>query len=544
MSEQTAIKAYRDLEQRFHRIMALEHASSLLGKDRETAMPSGSASDRIEQMISLGQAKHDIISHPAIGDLLQEAESGKKFLSHDEQKNLSLMRDSWIHSSLPADVAEEANAAAASGEVMHDLYYKTGEWEKMEKVYTRSFNAERECGNITRERIGAASAYEACMNKYSHGMTVEKIEKEFAGPREKLPAMIQMALEQQGKRKSPAEFSGTFPVNRQMALARGILQAMGFDFNRGRLDFIIGHPSSGGSPNDVRLSARTSQDTFLPMIYATIHEGGHGLYDLGTPQKEVMENGEKRLVYRPVDSALGMDIHESQSLFMELQMGMSDEFIGFLSRTAQSIFSAAPTAAETAQMSMKEKGKAWLDWAKAKVGGNKQELSAENLRSMIQRVEPSFIRVDADEMTYPMHVILRFELERDIMDGKLKVRDLPEAWNQKMESYLGIRPPTHSQGCMQDVHWPAGLVGYFPFYLRGAMIAAQFAAAARKECPEINPNLAKGDFSAPLAWMRKNVHSKGSLLDTGELITAATGEDLTSRHFLEHLEKRYLTPRL
>ena len=540
MSSDKATKAYVELEQRFHQMAALGHAGSILSKDRETAMPRGGAASRIEQQIALGKAVHDIISNPEMEELLCEAETGRESLPPKLRKNLELMRNSWIHeASLPSDLAEAASLASAEGEEMHDAHYKSGDWSKMEAVYKKSFDIARECGQIIMEKIGAASPYEANIDKYSRGMKVERIQKEYAPLRDKLPGMIQQAVELQKSAPAPKPLTGEFSVERQMILNRQILKAMGFDFNRGKIDAIIGHPSSGGAPNDIRLSSRCEKSTFIPSSYAAIHEGGHGLYDLNTP--EDIDETTKRPIYRMVNGSMGMDVHESQSLIMEVQAGMSTEFIvGYLSQQAQKVFNAPPRLEEMPEIGTARWLKECALWIARTSTMNDRGLSSENLLRTIQRVEPSFIRVDADEMTYPMHVMLRFELEQEIMDRRLDVSDLPAAWNEKMKNYLGITPPGNHQGCMQDVHWPAGLIGYFPFYSRGAMIAAQFAAAARHEHPDLDKDLGRGDFSKLLGWLNENVHSKGSLLDTDDLIVQATGETLNPEHFLAHLNKRYL----
>ena len=279
---------------------------------------------------------------------------------------------------------------------------------------------------------------------------------------------------------------------------------MGFDFDRGRMDAIDAHPSCGGSASDVRFTTDCSDETsFLSAVYSTIHEGGHGLYEQDTPLE---------YRYQPVGKTMGMAVHESQSGVMERNAAHTPEFFQFLEKQAREVFNRP----------------------------NDPALSAKNLELLAKQVKPSFIRIEADELTYPAHVILRYKLEKALIEGTLSVDGLPKAWNDGMQSLLGITPPDNAHGCMQDTHWPSGYIGYFPAYALGNMIAAQLFDAACKAHPEIPAELGKGNFKPLKQWLSDNVHSKGSMLTTDELMTAATGEKLNSKYYLDHLSKRYL----
>lgn len=279
------------------------------------------------------------------------------------------------------------------------------------------------------------------------------------------------------------------------------MKALGFDFDHGRLDESH-HPFCGGTYDDVRLTTRYDDGDFTSALMGILHETGHAMYDQGLP---------KEWRGQPVGSDRGMSVHESQSLLIEMQACRSSEFLEY----------AAPLLRKT-------------------FGGSGEAWSVENLTRLYTKVDKGFIRVDADEVTYPAHVILRFNLERAAIAGDLQMADLPGAWNEGLKDILGITPPTDREGCLQDIHWYDGAWGYFPTYTLGAMTAAQLFAKAKSDVPEILPSIAKGDFAPLMGWLRVHVHAKGCSLSTQELITEATGEPLNAQYFKAHLKARYL----
>jgi carboxypeptidase Taq len=279
------------------------------------------------------------------------------------------------------------------------------------------------------------------------------------------------------------------------------MESLGFDFSAGRLD-VSAHPFCGGTPDDVRLTTRYDEADFAPALMGVLHETGHALYERGLPAAWRRQ---------PVGAARGMSIHESQSLIVEMQACRSRSFLAF----------AAPLIREA-------------------FGGEGPAWAPDNLWRLYGAVEPGFIRVDADEVTYPAHVVLRYGLEKAMIAGDLAPADLPGAWNDGMVHLLGLVPPDDRLGCLQDIHWYDGAWGYFPTYTLGALTAAQLFAAAVVAEPGIPAALGRGDFGPLLAWLRVNVHAKGSLLSTDELIVAATGRPLDTEVFKRHLRRRYL----
>ena len=277
--------------------------------------------------------------------------------------------------------------------------------------------------------------------------------------------------------------------------------AMGFDFDYGRLD-VSDHPFCSGVPDDVRITTRYDENDFMTALMGVLHETGHALYDRGLP---VDWHGQ------PVGRARGMGVHESQSLLIEMQACRSRGFLEF----------AAPLMREA-------------------FGGTGPAWEPENLYRAYVRVAPGLIRVDADEVTYPIHVLLRYRLERAMIDGRLEIADLPAAWADGMRKLLGLAVPDDADGCLQDSHWPDGAFGYFPSYTVGALMAAQIFDAARRADSGIEPSIARGDFAPLRAWLTANVYGKGSFLPTDGLLIEATGRNLETAPFRAHLEARYL----
>ena len=294
---------------------------------------------------------------------------------------------------------------------------------------------------------------------------------------------------------------GPFPKPAQRALSLDVMAVLGFDFEAGRLDEST-HPFSGGVPEDTRLTTRYREDDFMQSLMATIHETGHARYEQNLPRDRLGQ---------PVARARSMAIHESQSLSFEMQLGRSAAFIGRI----------APLL--------------------GKHLGPQPAFEAANLQRLLTRVEPGLIRVDADELSYPAHVILRFGIERRLIAGEIEPEDIPALWDEGMASLLGLDTRGNfGDGCMQDVHWSAGLIGYFPCYTLGAMYAAQWFAAIRRGTPDLDARIAAGDLAPVFDWLRDNIWLQASRWTTAELATRASGEALNPIHFRRHLETRYL----
>jgi carboxypeptidase Taq len=294
---------------------------------------------------------------------------------------------------------------------------------------------------------------------------------------------------------------GPFPKAAQRALSLQVMQLLGFDFEGGRLDE-SSHPFSGGVPEDTRLTTRYQEDNFVQSLMGTIHETGHARYEQNLP---------RAWIGQPVALARSMGIHESQSLAFEMQLAMGRGFIGLLAPRLAAQFGAQPA------------------------------FEPEALQRLLTRVEPGLIRVDADELTYPAHVILRYRIERALIEGSAQAEDIPALWDEAMQSLLGVGTRGNfKDGCMQDTHWGQGAFGYFPCYTLGAMYAAQWFAALRRVVPDLDARIAAADFTPLFDWLREHIWSQGSRWETAELAQRASGEALNTAHFRRHLEARYL----
>ena len=348
--------------------------------------------------------------------------------------------------------------------------------------------------------------YDAMIEQYDPGSRSADIARVFTDLKSFLKGFIPQALDAQEQRraKRPLKtFHATFPIDSQKALGQALMTAIGFDFNHGRLD-VSHHPFCGGVPSDVRMTTRYNTHEFLSSLMGILHETGHGLYEQNLP---------KDLSHWPSSKARGMAAHESQSLFQEMQLSRRPEFWEFA-----------------------------LPLARLHLGTEHfGDFDAADMLAHVHHVERGLIRVDADEATYPLHVILRFEIEHDLVTGKLAAKDVPEVWDAKLREYLGLSTIDNPKdGPMQDVHWPSGAFGYFPSYTLGAMMAAQQWAAVERAIPDAGAQIARGDFSGINDWRRTHIWSKASTLSTPALLTAATGEPLSARYFEEHLKRRYL----
>jgi carboxypeptidase Taq len=317
-----------------------------------------------------------------------------------------------------------------------------------------------------------------------------------------LPGFLGQVMERQAALPPTAEPAGPFPIERQRELGVRFMERLGFDFNHGRLDVSL-HPFCGGTPDDVRITTRYDESDFRPALMGVLHETGHALYERGLPANW---RGQ------PVGEARGMTMHESQSLLIEMQVCRSRAFLRF----------AAPLVRDT-------------------LGGDGPAWDEANLWRHYTLVRPGFIRVDADEVTYPAHVILRYRLERAMIAGDLAPADLPGAWNEGMRDLLGLTPPDDRLGCLQDIHWYDGAWGYFPTYTLGAIAAAQIFAAVMAADDRVGPGIGEGDFTPLIAWLKRHIHGKGSLVSTNDLLTEATGRPLDVGAFKDHLTRRYLS---
>lgn len=491
--------AYSDLSAHFGRIAAMSNAMGILQWDNSAMMPKGASGVRSDSMALLAVLRHGMVTDARIGDWLDDAD-GDNGLGDWERANLREIRRIYVvDTAVPADLVEASSKATSACEMAWRQARQDSDFIGLLPRLSEVLRLQREVGRAKGEKLGL-SPYDALLNDYEPGGRSARIDGLFDDLAAFLPGFIDEALSAQSRRPKDALPEGPFPIEAQRSLGLRMMAALGYDFDRGRLD-VSTHPFCGGADNDVRITTRYDEADFASALMGVLHETGHALYEQGRPQAWMGQ---------PVGSARGMSVHESQSLLIEMQACRSREFIGFSAPIMRDAFGGS--------------GPAW---------------DADPLWRLYTRVRPGFIRVDADEVTYPAHVILRYRLEKALIADEMALADLPEAWNDGMQALLGVTPPNARLGCLQDVHWPSGGWGYFPTYTLGAMTAAQIFDAACRAVPDILPAIGRGDFGPLVSWLRANIHGQGSLLETDALLTQATGRPLDPEVFKAHLRRRY-----
>ena len=493
--------AYQSLEARFARLASIEDATAILQWDLQTMMPEGSSEGRSDQLATLKGLAHEILIARETADLLDEAGQDQGALNDWQRANLREMRRLYLHAAaVPGDLVEANSRAVSRAEMVWREARRDSDFARLKPHLAEVLSLQRQVGEAKGEALGL-STYDALLDSHDLGLRQAKIDPVFADIRAGLPELIRAAQAHQAARPAIQPLEGPFSTDLQRRIGEQLMHAVGFDFSRGRLDVSL-HPFCGGSTGDVRITTRYDESNFVRALMGVLHETGHALYEQGRPEEWRRQ---------PVGLARGMTLHESQSLLIEMQASRTVEFVSYLAPLVRDAFGG--------------EGPAW---------------SVENLHRIYTKVEPGFIRVDADEVTYPAHILVRYELEKALIAGSLRIDDLPTAFNDGIRELLGLEVPNDRLGCLQDIHWPGGAWGYFPTYTLGATAAAQLFDAACRAEPDILPSLGRGDFMPLRTWLRANVHANGSLLDTDELLIAATGRPLGAEEYWIHLQRRYL----
>ena len=501
MSSLNLINNYLQLTTHFEQIGHLNNLLGIIHWDYSVNLPKKSAASRQQEITTLSSVVHKLLTCETVANLIVAAEQETTALNMWQQANFREMKRQFLH----------ASCISAELQARHCHTVTNCEFVWREARQNNDFNLLRphlqQVVDITKEIAGIKaeyfnmSKYDVLIDSYDPDSSSSEIKSVYAVLKQQLPQLLEKILAKQRQEKS-LPITELMSVSEQKMLGKKIMEAMGFDFARGRLDEST-HPFCGGTAEDVRLTTRYEENNFLSGLLGVIHETGHGLYELNLP-----------IEYRnqPAGKAKGMAFHESQSLIMEMQAAKSREFTEFLAKTLRD-----------------------------ELGLRGAEYSGTNIYQLLTLVKPDFIRVDADEVTYPLHVIMRFELEEAFIEGDLTVDDLPMLWNQKMREYLGIIPNSYQEGCLQDIHWPWGAFGYFPSYTNGAIIAAQLMARAKKVYPDISSALQEGDFSSLNLFLTQNLRQYGSLKTSRALLQDATGYDtIQPEIFMQYLTNKYL----
>ncbi|GBQ98244.1 carboxypeptidase [Acetobacter nitrogenifigens DSM 23921 = NBRC 105050] len=490
--------AYETLERLFARLSALGDAQGVLSWDRDVMMPDGAAERRGATMATLEGLRHELLTAPETQELLERADPGD-----DPWRAANLAEMRRLHTravAVPGDLVEALSKASSRCEMIWRGARANSDFAALLPDLQVVLDLTREGAVATGEAL-SLSPYDALLDAFDPGMRRDVIAPIFDKLGRELPSLLQAVLDRQSARSNAEAGPGRapFPVAAQEAFGRTMMEAVGFDMTRGRLD-VSTHPFCGGATDDVRITTRYDEANFLPAFLGVVHETGHALYEQGLP---------RAWTGQPVGTARGMTMHESQSLFLEMQIARSPAFASFAAPAMERAFG----------------GEGW---------------SSDALYRRMTNVEPGFIRVDADEVTYPAHIIARYELESAMVDGTLALRDLPEAFNARIKALLGLTVPDDRRGCLQDIHWPLGLWGYFPCYALGALTAAQLKEAATAALPDLDSSIRRGEFGDVVGWLRKAVHERASSASTMEIIADATGRPLGAGAYLRHIRERYL----
>jgi carboxypeptidase Taq len=487
---------YADLTAALKRAHALSTVGDLLGWDEQVNLPPGGAEQRASQQAALAEAQHAAASDPRIGGWLATLEAGAAGLSDDQRTVVKQARRDYDRATkLPAEFVRDKAAQGSRGYHAWARARAADDFAGYAPVLAKNLEfAKREAGYLG----WAGREYDYMIDKHDPGMTAAVIERLFGELKRDLVPLVRAIAASPVKPK--LDTLRGFPTDGQRVFLREVTERLGFDYARGRIDVSL-HPFCSGTGSDVRMTTRFKEHEPLDSLFSAIHETGHGMYEQGLPAEHL---GTALGIHA------GMAMHESQSRMWENQVARSRGFWRCFEPRLRAVF---PT--QTAAV------------------------SAAELYLAINAVEPTLIRVDADEVTYNLHIILRFELEKKLFTGELAVGELPGAWRAAAKELLGLTPADDRTGVLQDVHWSDGSFGYFPSYCLGNMLAAQLWYRALALRPALEEDFARGDFSWLLNWLRENVHTQGRRHDALALVRRVTGEELSPRHLVRYLRERY-----
>ena len=497
MTIDAALTELTTLVKRAH---TLGQITELLGWDEQVNLPPGGAEQRATQQAALAEAQHAAASTARLGELLAELEAQPTALNADQRAVVFHARRDYDRATkLPADFVREKAAQDSRGYHAWARAKKADDFAGFAPVLEKNLElAQREAGYL-----GCGNApYDCMLDKFDPGLTAAAVDRLFTELKRDLVPLVRAITASPvaaQARAAAAKLHG-FPVEEQQAFLSEVTSALGFDYSRGRIDVSL-HPFCSGTGSDVRMTTRYHVDAPLDALFGSIHETGHGLYEQGLRASEL---GTALGVHA------GMAVHESQSRLWENQVARSRGFWRHFEPRWRALFPAQTAA-----------------------------VSSEELYLAVNAVEPTLIRVEADEVTYNLHIVLRFELEKKLFAGELAVRDLPAAWRTASRELVGLESANDREGVLQDVHWSGGAFGYFPSYCLGNMIAAQLWERARALRPALEEDFARGDFSWLLGWLRTEVHAQGRKFSALELVQRVTGEALSPQPLVRYLRERY-----
>jgi len=493
-------KTYQLLCDQFQEATLLSTVQALLEWDEQTKMPPAGGAYRADQAAYLAGIIHQKQTAPQIGDWLQQlVESPLATDPHSDTGCViqRLNRDYQKKIRLPQTLVEELTRTACEGQQVWTEARRENDFAKFQPLLEKTIDLKRqEAAALGFE----ATPYDPLLDDYEPGESTSNVARVLAELREALVPLVG-AIADSSQRPDISILAREYPIEAQKKLGEQVAGAIGFDFQAGRLD-VTAHPfMTGLGPGDVRLTTRYNDHGFGDALFSTLHEAGHGIYDQGLPRE---------FYGLPTGEDVSMGIHESQSRMWENQVGRSLSFWEHFYSQTQTAFPQALS-----------------------------DVDLQVFYRAINDVRPSLVRVEADEVTYNLHILIRFELEQALIEDRLQVAELPGAWNEKYQEYLGIVPPNDADGVLQDVHWSAGLFGYFPTYALGNLYAAQFFSQAAEDLGDLDELFRQGDFSPLRNWLRENIHAHGRRYSAAELVERITGSQLSHEALMSHLASKF-----
>lgn len=487
--------AYTQLTDIFKEIGLLQSISASVKWDYDVMMPKGSAGLKQEQLSFLSALIYQKLNNPKIAELIDKC----TILDEWQQANLDLIKKQYIkNTAIDKQLVESLAKASIECEFNWREARKNQDFKLFAKYFKPLLKITQEIAAREAD-ILQLSPYNALLDSYDSGRKSEEIDMIFADLEKFLPELIGKVKEKQNS-INITKLSKNFSLAKQNDISLICADSLGFNLNKGRLDLST-HPfSTGFSTDDVRITTRYDKNNLLSGLFAVLHETGHGIYEQNLPKEHA---------FQPVAKACGMTIHESQSLFVERHIGVTKNFFK------------------------------WIEPVLFKKFGSYPELKADNLYKISTAIDTSLIRVDADEVTYPAHIIIRYNIEKALLSGDLLVEDLPAVWDEQSLRFFGIKPKNIAHGCLQDIHWTFGAIGYFPTYTLGAMFACQINDVISKKIP-IATLIEQGNFKPIIEWLINNIHKNASKLDANSLILHSTNQKLNINIFKKYLQDKYL----
>ncbi len=493
-------QVYETLIQHLTETAVLGSCLGVLGWDERTYMPKGGAAHRGDQLALLSGMVHERITDVRIGDWLSKIE-GSALVSDRlsvEAVNVREMRRVYDRATkIPKTLVEEMARLMPVAQQVWTEARKKSDFALFQPQLEKVLHLKQQEAAALHT---GATAYDTLLDEYEPGETTENLARVFSHLRQALVPLVR-AIAESGKKPNLEVLQRDYPVHLQAEFGKQAAAQIGFNFDHGRLDETT-HPfCSGLGPCDTRLTTRYDRNFFPMAFFGILHEAGHGIYDQGLPTEHFGT---------PMGEAISLGIHESQSRMWENFVGRSRSFWTYFFPKAKTAFSEALSG-----------------------------VTADDFYFAINTVAPSFIRVEADEVTYNLHILLRFEMEQALVNGGLKVADVPGAWNETFQKYFGLTPPDDAHGCLQDIHWSGGGIGYFPTYTLGNLYGAQFFEQARNDVGDLDAQFAQGDFAPLKNWLFEKIYRQGQRYHAGELVEVVTGKPLSHEPLVRHLKAKF-----